>query len=336
MKGAQRRVVARCKPDGLFPQRVLACQPRRAVADFNVREARLVKAGTEVCAAYPDREPLIIAVERLVLTVAVMVAAAVAGTAAPAVAAPAAGQSVGPGPTAVFSWGWNQDGENGDGTTNHRATPGPVLGLPSVHGLQVAVKQLAATNDSESCAVLLADGTVYTWGINIDGVLGDGTTTERHTPAPVPGLTGITQIALTSLHMLAAGTGGAVWVWGDNEYGQLGDGTTTSRKSPVPVPSLTGITQLAAGDNHSLALRSDGTVLSWGRNDYGELGTGTTTSRSTPGPVPGLTGIIQVAAAGDVSYALRSDGTLFAWGNGIVGNGSNGCIPFLSRCRWPG
>lgn len=111
-----------------------------------------------------------------------------------------------------------------------------MLGLPSVHGLQVAVKQLAATNDSESCAVLLADGTVYTWGVNIDGVLGDGTTTQRLTPAPVPGLTGITQIALTSLHMLAVGTGGIVWAWGDNEYGQLGDGTTISRTSPCRYP----------------------------------------------------------------------------------------------------
>jgi Regulator of chromosome condensation (RCC1) repeat len=66
------------------------------------------------------------------------------------VTAVAAGQSVGPGPTAVFSWGWNQHGEVGDGTTNHRATPGPVLGLPSVHGWQVAVKQLASGRDPPS------------------------------------------------------------------------------------------------------------------------------------------------------------------------------------------
>jgi hypothetical protein len=107
--------------------------------------------------------------------------------AAVATAAPAAGQSVGPGPTAVFSWGWNQHGEVGDGTRNHRATPAPVLGLPSVHGLQVAVKQLVSAEDSEACAVLLADGTVYTWGFNAYGELGDGTTTERLTPVLVPG-----------------------------------------------------------------------------------------------------------------------------------------------------
>ena len=257
-----------------------------------------------------------------VITAAAVAAAALAGMAAPAAAAAAAGQTVLAGPPAVFSWGWNQHGENGDGTTNHRATPGPVLGLPSVHGLQVTVKQLASAEDSEACAVLLSDGTVYTWGFNAFGELGDGTTTERHTPVLVPNLSGITQIAQGADHMLAVGSGGVVWAWGSNQYGQLGDGTTTDRASRVPVPGLTGITQLAAGDNHSLALRSDGTVLSWGRNDYGELGNGTTTSRSAPGPVPGLTGIIQVAAAADESYALRSDGTLFGWGGNLVGNGS--------------
>lgn len=70
-----------------------------------------------------------------------------------------------------------------------------MLGLPSVHGLQVAVKQLVSAEDSEACAVLLADGTVYTWGFNAYGELGDGTTTERLTPVLMPGLSGITQIA---------------------------------------------------------------------------------------------------------------------------------------------
>jgi alpha-tubulin suppressor-like RCC1 family protein len=124
------------------------------------------------------------------------------------------------------------------------------------------VKQVV-TSLSYSCAVLLADGTVYTWGRNLWGGLGDGTTTTRLSPVLVPGLPGITQIARGGGFMLAAGAGGAVWAWGLNEDGQPGDGTTTNRLRPVPVPSLTGITQLAASPTHSLALRSDGTVLAW-------------------------------------------------------------------------
>jgi alpha-tubulin suppressor-like RCC1 family protein len=254
---------------------------------------------------------------RVVMAVAAVAVAAVAGTAAPVAAAPAAGQIVGPGPTAVFSWGFNKSGEVGDGTTTPRATPGPVLGLPSVNGVQVTVKQLVSGQGGQlSSAVLLADGTVYGWGENGAGEIGDGTTTQRNTPVLVPHLSGITQIAEGYGHVLAVGTGGVVWAWGDNRSGQLGDGTTQTnfRVSPALVPGLTGITQVAAGYQHSLALRSDGTVLSWGDNSVGELGTGTTTNRPVPGPVPGLNGIIQVAAAGAVSYALRSDGTLFTWG----------------------
>jgi hypothetical protein len=237
-------------------------------------------------------------------------------------AAPAAGQSVQPGPPAVFSWGWNQGGEVGNGTTTPQATPGPVLGLPTVHGLQVTVKQVAYGSLSYAGAALLADGTMYTWGRNNTGELGDGTTTQRLTAAIVPRLSGITQIAEGGGFMLAAGTGGAVWAWGLNDNGELGDGTTTNRTSPVPVPGLTGITQLSVSPAHVLALRSDGTVWSWGDNNAGQLGNGTTTSRSTPGLVPGLTGITQVAAGDGLSYALRSDGTLFVWGSGVLGVGS--------------
>jgi alpha-tubulin suppressor-like RCC1 family protein len=258
----------------------------------------------------------------VVITLAAVAAAAAAGTAAPAGAAPAAGQTVLPSLPALFGWGWNTDGEVGDGTTAPRATPVPVLGLPSVHGLQVTVKQVV-TGNGLSSAVLLGDGTVYTWGENFFGELGDGTTIDRHSPVLVPSLSGITQIARGDHHMLAVGPG-TVWAWGFNGDGQLGDGSTTQRNVPVPVPGLTGITQLAAGASHSLALRSDGTVLSWGSNARGQLGNGTYISRSFPDVVPGLTGITQVAAGGNASYALRSDGTLFAWGAGFEGVGLQG------------
>jgi alpha-tubulin suppressor-like RCC1 family protein len=260
------------------------------------------------------------------ITIAAAVAA-MAGTLAPAAAATQAAaattatQNVFPGAPAISSWGWNPSGENGDGTTTPKATPEPVLGLPSSHGLQVRAIQLASSPLAQTNAALLTNGTVWAWGRNSFGELGDGTTTDRHTAVQVAGLTGITQIALGTFHMMAVGAGGTVWSWGNNDYGQLGNGTTTSRDVPGQVPGLTGVTQLAGGANYSLALRSNGTVLAWGDNSGGQLGDGTTTSRDVPGQVPGLTGIIQVAAADRTSYALRSDGTLLAWGSGYLGNG---------------
>jgi alpha-tubulin suppressor-like RCC1 family protein len=97
---------------------------------------------------------------------------------------------------------------------------------------------------------LLADGTVDAWGANDQangaGQLGDGTTVNHTSPAPVRSLSGITQIAAGPGHALAIGAGGQVWAWGTNTDGQLGDGTLVNRLSPQPVPGLTGIVQVAA------------------------------------------------------------------------------------------
>jgi alpha-tubulin suppressor-like RCC1 family protein len=192
-----------------------------------------------------------------------------------------------------------------------------------VAGLPAGVQQVATGVSGNYGLALLANGTVSGWGINASangfGVLGDGTTVNHTSPAPVHNLSGITQIAGGGEHALAIGSGGQVWAWGRNADGELGDGTLVNRPTPQPVPGVTGITQIAAGNGFSLALRSDGTVWAWGDDRFGELGDGTFAAhRARFQHVPGLTGIIQIAAGGSSSFAVRSDGTLFSWG----GNGS--------------
>src|SRR6266567_2455973 len=236
-----------------------------------------------------------------------------------AVAAPVGQAAAATGPS-VFGWGWNARGEAGTLGTSAIGVPSPLTRLTA------PVRQLASDeSQTDESAALLADGTVDTWGSNAYGGLGDGTTTERDYPAPVPGLSGITEFAVDDGFMLAVGSGGTVWTWGNNSSGQLGIGTATNQTLPVHVPGLSGITQVAAGLDHALALRSDGTVWAWGANVDGVLGNGPTTNQALPVQVPGLSGITQVAAGGDTSFALRSDGTLFAWGSnawGLLGNGS--------------
>ncbi|MFH0976958.1 MAG: hypothetical protein V1874_14340 [Spirochaetota bacterium] len=149
---------------------------------------------------------------------------------------------------------------------------------------------ISASQNVHSMA-LKNDNTVWSWGDNYSGQLGDGTTTTRYTPVQVSSLTGITAISAGNSHSIALKNEGTVWSWGANTSGQLGDGTTTTRHTPVQISSLTGITAISAGNSHSIALKNDGTVWSWGSNSYGQLGIGLSIwpfIKSSPVGVPGI------------------------------------------------
>ncbi len=128
------------------------------------------------------------------------------------------------------------------------------------------------------------DGSLWAWGSNAYGQLGDGTRTDRLSPIQV--LTGVTAMAGGGYQTLALKTDGILWAWGGNDYGQLGDGTTMDRVSPVQV--LTGVAAVAGGGTHTLARKTDGSLWAWGDNRYGQLGDGTTADRLTPVQVYGF------------------------------------------------
>jgi hypothetical protein len=179
---------------------------------------------------------------------------------------------------------------------------------------------------------LRSDGTVWAWGYNGYGQLGNGTTTNTPVPAQVSGLSGVVAIAAGANHSLALRSDGTVWAWGNGAYGQLGDGATGNAATPVQVKSLSGIVSIAAGGYHSLALRSDGTVWAWGYNNAGQLGDGHFTTNSSvpvqmvgPGETGTLSGVVAIAAGGSHGLALLSGGTVDSWGsnsNGQLGNNS--------------
>ena len=177
-----------------------------------------------------------------------------------------------------------------------------------------------------TCALTSAGG-VQCWGANGQGELGDGTTTERHSPGPVSGLSsGVLELAAGDAHTCAVTVAGAVLCWGDNGNGQLGDSSTIPRKTPVAVTGLgSGVVAVTAGGSKSCALTSAGAVMCWGYNGDGQLGDGTTTDRNAPVPVSGLTrGVVGIAAGGGHVCALTSAGAVKCWGAGDYGQLGDG------------
>ena len=173
--------------------------------------------------------------------------------------------------------------------------------------------------------VVKNDGTVWTWGRNNFGQLGDGTTIDRNTPVKVSTLTNVIAVAGGDLHTVALREDGTVWAWGLNSNGFLGDGTRMTRHTPVQVLGITDVVAIAAGHEHTIALKEDGTVWAWGSNFNGQLGDGTTLSRIVPTKVQGIDGVAAISAGSNNSIAIRFDGTVWTWGSnrwGQLGDGT--------------
>jgi len=172
---------------------------------------------------------------------------------------------------------------------------------------------------------LKSDGTVWAWGANEYGQLGDGTTIDRYTPIQVQGLDAITAISGGNLFSAALRNDGTVWTWGVNLAALLGDSTVDFIIRPVQVQNLSNVTDIAVGTNFIVALKSDGTVWSWGSNSLGKLGDGTTSDRITPVQVKNLSNIVAISAGYSHAIALCDDGTVWAWGwnnEGQLGDGT--------------
>jgi alpha-tubulin suppressor-like RCC1 family protein len=197
----------------------------------------------------------------------------------------------------VWAWGANDSGQLGDGTQQDSAYPHRVADLGDV-------TQVAGAFGGQHSLALRSDGTVWGWGGNYFGQLGDGRVVDTVlAPVQAVGLAGVSQIVAGEGSSLAL-AGGRVWTWGGNYFGQLGDGTFNDHPSPIQL-ALLGVTQISTGYSQSAAVLADGTVRSWGANFHGEVGSGSTdTFVPAPASVRGLTSVASVAPGFGFDLAL--------------------------------
>ena len=214
----------------------------------------------------------------------------------------------------LFAWGLNDRGILGDGTTINRSSPvqipGQIWGLFNSDGAQNGI----------SVAAIQTDGTLWSWGYNGYGTLGQNNRTEYSSPVQIPGTTWSTVNSGYYAH-IANKTDGTLWAWGYNGYGQIGnnDRISDGMSSPVQIPGTTWSDNMGSGMSCFMAIKTDGTLWTWGRGDYGQLGHNSTASYSSPVQIPGTTWRSISGGNEGAVGATKTDGTLWVWGRNSDG-----------------
>lgn len=211
----------------------------------------------------------------------------------------------------LWTWGCNTTGELGNLTTINSSSPTTIAGGGSTW--------CAIDSWQNGSAALKTDGTMWLWGQNFCGRLGDNSVINRSSPVTtVGGGTSWCAVNASQQRSAAIKTDGTLWMWGYNTQGRLGDGTAINRSSPVTTTGGgTTWCDVSAGTFHSVAVKTDGTAWTWGYNRCGRLGDLTVIARSSPGTTAGGgTTWCAVSAGDNHTTAIKTDGTMWSWGYG--------------------
>ena len=226
----------------------------------------------------------------------------------------------------LWTWGSsNGCGVLGDGTTFDIDTPVQVGVDRDWIAVSAGVNHTVAIRED-------ADGnrTLWAWGLNTYGRLGDGTTTDRYSPVQVridasTFFKDVKTVSAGNAHTVAIKNDGTIWAWGYNGEGQLGDGTTTNRSNPAQVKIdastfFKDVKTVSAGWYHTVAIKNDGTIWAWGYNEYGQLGNGKSgVDEYSNFPVKIGDRWKAVSTMNYHTAAIRDDGVLWTWGYNYYG-----------------
>jgi alpha-tubulin suppressor-like RCC1 family protein len=214
----------------------------------------------------------------------------------------------------LLDFGFNDNGQLGDFTLNNKSSPTQVVGG--------GITWRDCSAGGASTAGIKSDGSLWLWGDNAAGQLGDNTITDRSSPVQtVSAGTNWWRVSCGKDHTACIKTDGTLWLWGNNGSGRLGDNSVTSRSSPVQTVSG-GATwrQVSCGYRFTAAIKSDGTLWMWGLNSVGNLGDGTITPQSSPvQTISAGSNWKQVSCGAFHTAAVKTDGTLWLWGQNAQG-----------------
>ena len=214
----------------------------------------------------------------------------------------------------LYTWGYNYYGQAGDGSKQNSHLSPTKIGSDTTW-------QKVATSYQTSYG-LKTDGTLWAWGLNSSGQVGDGTSTDKLVPTQI--LSQVKSLFVGNQSVFVIKNDGTLYGWGLNTGGQLGDNSKQNRYLPIKITNDTDWLTVATGNNHTLALKKDGSLWAWGQNNYGKLGDGGTAEKLVPTHIGSGTDWRDVGCGDSHSLAVKADGTLWAWGANDVGQLGDG------------
>lgn len=233
----------------------------------------------------------------------------------------------------LYTWGRNNAGQLGDGTVASRSTPNLTADL-SAQWRDVAM-------GGAHTVALSYDGSIYSWGLNTNGQLGNGNVTARSSPVLVAFSKKFKSISAGASNSVGVTEDGDAYAWGNNTTGSCGDGTVIPKSTPTLVIGSHKWKSVRVGNGYMIGVTTEGAAYAWGANPDGRLGVGDTAARSTPTLVVGGSLWSDIAPGGNDTTGITAGGQQQGWGSNVngalgVGNVTPTSSPVLvsSSFRW--